>query len=260
MKLSHRVLKSSQVIFEERPTYIDTMLEKECLFEGVEDSLDDQAKKELDLRLSHLTQMEQEAQTLLEKATAEKDTLLLEAKAKAELLQMDAEQAGYEAGKQKGYQDGHEAGYQDGHQSGLDEVAVLKQEVLDQLHRSRAEVLEYKSTKKQEILQLAIQMAEKILCRELEISEQNILELVQPELDTLSYEPDMLTLVVHPNQAAWLQENKERLDQLSPGTRFNVVSDRSLSEWAYVLESSRFLVELDIKKQLDAMYLELERM
>lgn len=252
MKLSHRVLKSSQVIFEERPTYIDTMLEKECLFEGVEDSLDDQAKKELDLRLSHLIQMEQEAQTLLEKATAEKDTLLLEAKAKAELLQMDAEQAGYEAGKQKGYQDGH--------QSGLDEVAVLKQEVLDQLHRSRAEVLEYKSTKKQEILQLAIQMAEKILCRELEISEQNILELVQPELDTLSYEPDMLTLVVHPNQAAWLQENKERLDQLSPGTRFNVVSDRSLSEWAYVLESSRFLVELDIKKQLDAMYLELERM
>lgn len=132
--------------------------------------------------------------------------------------------------------------------------------MLDQLHRSRAEVLEYKSTKKQEILQLAIQMAEKILCRELEISEQNILELVQPELDTLSYEPDMLTLVVHPNQAAWLQENKERLDQLSPGTRFNVVSDRSLSEWAYVLENSRFLVELDIKKQLDAMYLELERM
>ena len=259
MKSSRKLLKSNQFVMNEQSKSIHTVLEKKTKSMQEIDGLSEKENRHIQTRLNEIHDLEAETERLHQETKKEKEMILMQAKGEADQLKKAAEKEGFAQGETEGYSKGYEEGQSSGYQEAEKAMAELRQEALDRIDRVDRDLEVYKQTVKSELLQLAVSMAEKIVHQEIMTSEDGLLELVKPQLDLLDMAPGVLTIFVHPSHVNGLKGKMDQLKELSIGTKFIILPDRKLDELGCVIESNRAVVNLDVKKQLDAMLKELER-
>ena|SRR5690625_4529040 len=122
MKSSLKILKSNQVIVDKKAKAIDTVMEIREALEDVKSQLSSDELSQLDVRLDQLSEMEQQTESMLEKAQKESEDLLQQAQVEAEQLKETAEKEGFEAGHTQGYSEGYEEGFEKGFHEGQIQV------------------------------------------------------------------------------------------------------------------------------------------
>ena len=174
----------------------------------------------------------------------------------------------YEAAYQKAYEEGLKAGHEEGYQKGFEEgqqQAYLENEkeveAIKQMHEDTvAEIENYKVDKKKEIIELASHMAEKIVHKEIDDSDQGILELANPYFYKIDKDEEFVYVTVHPSQLDYMTERLPEIEKIAYGTRFLFYADPELEEKGMIIESSKVVIDLQIKKQIQSMLQEFDEM
>lgn len=258
MPSSHRIIKATQAYSGTRSSMIDTLmetLEEERLDNKLSEDSSDQT-----LLSSKIHEARKKSEEIIQEAEQQSQQLLETAQKQAEELKQSAQAEGYELGQQTGYQEGFERGLQEGLEKARQESESMKQHALQIIQEAHAEIQQYQSQKKDELLELAVRMAEKLVHDQLEQSRDGVLSMAKPFLYQLDKEEEFVTLSVHPDSVSIVKEHLDEVKAINPGTRFMVLPDADLEEHGLIIESTRAVVDLQIKKQLDAMLKELKEM
>ncbi|WP_028273861.1 FliH/SctL family protein [Atopococcus tabaci] len=256
MLSSHRIIKATHAYKTTKSTIIDTLIEEpEEVQMAAEEEVDDAS-----LQPAHIREARLESEAILQEATIESKHLVEAAQKEAEQLREAAQEEGYQTGLQTGYQEGLQKGFAEGMEQAQKDIERMKLEAKQLLQEAHEEIQRYQSEKKDELLDLAVKMAEKLIHNQLEESRDGILELAKPYLYQLDKEEEYVTLTVHPNQLAFVRDHLDDVKAIAPGTRFMVLPDADLETDGVMIESSRAVVDLQVKKQLDGMLKELKEM
>lgn len=254
MPSSHRIIKATHAYKGESVLPIDT------LFEQLEEELESQMEASSSPTDAKLKEARQKSHALIEKAEAESEQLMAAAREEAETIRQQAQSEGFQSGQQEGLEAGYAAGYQEGTEKALEESAHLKEQAYQLIQQAHEEIHRYQMEKKSELLELAVHMAEKIVHLQIDAADEGVLKAAEPYLYQLEKDEELVTLTVHPDSFEQVKAHLDRVKAISPETRFLVVADPKLEERGLIIESSRAVVDLQIKKQLDAMISEMKEM
>lgn len=245
MPSSIKMIKGHNVIGGETTAKIATQVNEELY--KVSDSQGE------DTNATQLRIAKQKAQDLIQQAEQKRQQLLEETKQEIEALKEAAYNEAYQVGKQTG----HQEGFNHGLSEGLKQAEINNQQAIEAIQNMReqveAEVEQYKLDHKQEWIQLASHMAEKIVHKEIDASDQGILELAGPYFYQLEKDEELVSIMVHPSQREHILEHLPEIEIISPNTRFIVYGDPKLEEKGMVIEGAKAVIDLQIKKQLEAM-------
>lgn len=251
MPLSSRLIKSIQADANDNNDWvIDTAYE---IKEEPDDYLEDNAEAQNEMAYAKKKSVE-----LIENAQIEKDELLKQAMIEAEKIKEEAFREAFEKGKQtgfdSGYKEGKEAGYTDGKRESERLVEAAKQSVSD----AQKDISLYIEEKKNSLLSLSVHMAEKIVHEQLDLLPNGILELVHPILHQLDRKEDYVSLTVHSSMRQKIKAQIPTLEKTYPGVRFIALQDDNVEEYGCVVESAHKVVDVEVKKQLEAMVEEMK--
>lgn len=196
---------------------------------------------------------QEQSEFQLEQVKLEVEKLKEEAKIEIESLRQTTYQEALVHGEEAGYQEGFNKGLTDGLAEATSRNEELRASIMMMLKQAQAEVERYQEDKKQELIELASHMAEKIVQDTLDASDEGLLKIVTPLLYQLDKNEEFVSITTHPEQSIKLKEQLPAIEAISPATRFLVFSDPSLEKNGLIIESSRAVIDLQIKKQLDAM-------
>jgi len=251
MPSSTRVFKANKVFGSDSSSKIDTQF--------IEEAVADESSEEEKVA-SKVQQSKEKSQTIIDKAELEAQRLMQEAKEEAQKIKEQAETNGFKEGKDTGYQEGLEQGQMDGLEQAQKENQELKDNIMVMIKQTQMELEQYKKDNKENIITLASHMAEKIIHKQIDHSDEGILLLAEPYLYQLEKDEEFVTITVHPAQKEILEEQKADIESISPNTRFMILSDPNIEQQGLIIESSKAVIDLQIKKQIDTMLREFEEM
>jgi flagellar biosynthesis/type III secretory pathway protein FliH len=246
MPSSNRIIKNTPILEEDTGWIIDTVF----------DEYEEEVVEENSESAEQLAEAKKKKARILLNAEEEASQILEQAKIEAEELKKVAQEQGYTEGKQQGYEDGFQNGYLKGQQ----ESDILKQQARVMISEAQEEIENYVQDKKESLLSLSVHMAEKIIHEQLELMPEGIMELVHPILHQLDREEDFVSLTVHPSVRQVLRDKIPELQQSYPGVRFAILADETLEKGGIIIESAHKVVDLQVRKQLEAMLTELKEM
>lgn len=250
MSLSHKIIKSHHTIPDTNRLTIETDILQVPLFSKVkEEPKDDSSVLEKEKGHLYLMEAQRKADALIEKA----ETELVQ-------LKKAAQQEGYEAGKQQGYQEGYTNGYQEAVKKGQQESTELKQSAAHMLLEAEEKTKQYYIEKKDEWLELAAAMAENIVHETIDASSKKILTLIDPVIQRLKREDQLVILTVGPEQAEFVKENIRAMEQQYQGTRFTVLIDKTLEKNGCTIETTHSITDLQVSRQLNNMLEDMKKM
>lgn len=252
MPSSIKMIKASNVFGGDTAAKIDTQIEVEELIQN--------ESSDTDKTISEVEIAQKKSRALLEQAEREVERLKQEATQEIEVLRKDAQEEGFNEGKEIGYQKGIEQGLTEGLRQAENQNQELKASILLMIQKAKAEVKAYQEDKREELIKLASHMAEKIVHDQIDHADEGVLLLAKPFLYQLEKDEEFVTITTHPEQRSIIEEHLHQVEVISPNTRFMVFSDPSLEEKGLVIESSKAVIDLQIKKQIDAMLQEFEEM
>ncbi|SFC40209.1 flagellar assembly protein FliH [Alkalibacterium subtropicum] len=252
MPLSSRLIKSMQASSSDLNDWvIDTAYEVEEEEPDEYSEANEEARNELELA-------KQKSAELIEKAQTEKEQLIEEAMQEVEQLKEEAYKTAFEEGKQAGfeagYKEGNEAGFTAGKQESEQLIKVAQQSVTE----AQEAITKYIEEKKDSLLSLSVHMAEKIVHEQLDLLPEGILELVHPILHQLDRKEDYVSLTVHSSMRQKFKEQIPMLEKAYPGVRFIVLQDDNVEQYGCVIESAHKVVDVQVRKQLDALVEEMK--
>lgn len=201
---------------------------------------------------------EKKSRDLIEEAEQKCKQLLEVTYQEIEELKTNTYNQAYHSGKEAG----HQEGYKQGLAQGLKEAEINnereKAEIQQMYEDTQAAIVEYKLKQKEEWIRLACHMAEKIIHKEIAASDKGILELAKPYFYQLDKNEELVTITVHPSQREEVQNLLPEIESILPNTRFIVRGDSKLEEKGMVIEKSKAVIDLQIKKQLKAILKEFD--
>lgn len=249
MQLSPRIIKAQQMNINTTTANIQTELRVEHIIETIQN-----VNPERDAFYEDKLQMAR----FLKEAEEEKLAIVNVAKQEAADIRACAEEEGFKSGQEQG----QEAGFQSGYQSGLEAAKIEAEQLKGAAHamvaQAAAEVNTFYISKREEIISLAAEMAEKVIHEKLNTSDEQLLMLIEPILSRMEQESKFITLTVTPELVVFMKEKISALEQTFPLYRFAVLVDSSLEENGCIIENSHVIIDLQVKKQLDAMVEELK--
>lgn len=249
MPLSHRIIKQGQSFTQDSRSFIQTEMTA--------------AKHPEEEHLSEQEQIEEpieaiQARALLDETRKKKQAILSEAQKEANQLKEAAEKSGFEEGKEQGYQTGYTTGYTTGMQQAEAESQLMRATIQQMLAEAQEVVENYYQAKKNEFLELAGHMAETIVHKSIDVSSDQVMDLIKPVLHRLKREDQFITLMVRPEQIALVKEKVKEFEKENPDIRFAVLTDNTLDKNGCVVENAHAIVDLQVRKQLDAMLEEMK--
>lgn len=203
---------------------------------------------------------QKKSRMIIEQAKMEAEKLKEEAKIKIEKMREKAYEEAVLAGQEAGYQQGLSQGLTEGLEQAMIQNEELKSSIMVMLQKTQAEIRSYQEDKKDEIIKLASRMAEKIVHDYIETSDEGLIKLVMPFIYQLDKDEEFVSITTHPQQQKAVEEQIHKIETVSPSTRFIVFADPSLEKNGLVIESSKQVIDLQIKKQITQMLQEFEEM
>lgn len=252
MPSSIKMIKASNVYSGNTTMKIETEVE-------IEEPLSEKVP-EIDQASSELKIAQEKGQALLKQAKLEAQKLKENAQQEIEDLRKSAQEEGLIKGHEQGYQEGLEQGIAEGLKQAEIQNKEMKANILLMIQEAQAEVKAYQSEKREELIQLASHMAEKIVHEHIDHAEEGVLLLAKPFLYQLEKDEEFVTITTHPEQRKNLEDHLYQIEEISPNTRFMVFSDPNIEEKGLVIESSKAVIDLQIKKQIEKMLQEFEEM
>lgn len=270
MPSSIKMFKATNVIGNDKSAKIDTFVVEE-LFANEEKSneVNEEVIQQQVINTEEIieTQMKiakQKAQDLISQAENKRQKLIDETFKEIEVLKKTAYEEAYEKGNKEGLEKGNQEGYQKGFLEGqaqaqLDNEIEVKK--INQMHEEALIKIEnFKVDKKKEIIKLASHMAEKIVHKEIDESDLGILELAKPYFYKIDRDEELVYITVHPNQLDYVTKQLPEIEKIAYGTRFMLFADPELEEKGVMIESSKIVIDLQIKKQIQSMLQEFDEM
>ena len=249
------MIKATHVSGEQSTAKIETKVEVEEVIAKHEDAEDLKASRVIQANLA-----KKQASELLAQAEQERQTLMFEALQEIEELKTKA----YEEAYQSGLKAGHAEGYQQGYAQATEQAQIENEQEKEKIRLMREETLaeidQYKFDKKDELIKLASHMAEKIIHKEIDSSEKGILALAEPYFYQLDRDEDRIAITVHPAHREQLESHLEDIEKIVPGTRIVIYGNPKVKKDGLIIESSRAVIDLEVKKQLEAMLQEIDEM
>ena len=249
------MIKATHVSGEQSTAKIETKVEVEEVIAKHEDAEDLEASTVTRVNLA-----KKQASELLAQAEQERQTLMFEALQEIEELKTKA----YEEAYQSGLKTGHEEGYEKGYAQATKQAHIENQQEIEKIHLMREETLaeidQYKFDKKDELIKLASHMAKKIVHKEIDASDKGILLLAEPFFYQLDRDEDRVSITVHPSHREQLESQIEDIEKIIPGTRIVVYGNPKVEKDGLIIESSRAVIDLQVKKQIEAILQEIDEM
>lgn len=112
------------------------------------------------------------------------------------------------------------------------------------------------ATQTQSLIPLATRIAEKIIRREVTLSPESVLEIVEKVLYEERARLDLtqpVTVRVHPRMKEFMEHHRARLAALMEHYEVSFVGDDTIDEGGCVLESRHYVFDARISTQLDAI-------
>ncbi|MDT2815876.1 FliH/SctL family protein [Vagococcus carniphilus] len=178
---------------------------------------------------------------------------------KEEVLQKSLEegeqikQEAYLAGVKEGQLDGFESGKESGFDAGLKEAESLKQNALSIIDQTNEAMNAYQKEKQEDFIKASALMAENIINQELSLSEDKLKLLLQPVLNKVEKADNFITIFVTKDNLENTNLYMEKMKEQFAGLKFAVLVDEALETNGCVIETNYEVIDLQIKKQLDAM-------
>lgn len=178
---------------------------------------------------------------------------------KEEVLQKSLEegeqikQEAYLAGVKEGQLDGFESGKESGFDAGLNEAESLKQNALSIIEQTNEAMNAYQKEKQEDFIKASALMAENIINQELSLSEDKLKLLLQPVLNKVEKADNFITIFVTKDNLENTNLYMEKMKEQFAGLKFAVLVDEALETNGCVIETNYEVIDLQIKKQLDAM-------
>lgn len=243
MPLSHRIIKQGQSFTQDGRSFIQTeMITKKRPQE--EDLSEQQLEEPIEII---------QARALLNETQQKKQAILSEAKKEANQLKESAEKQGFEDGKANGYEMGYTTGYAAGMKQAEEESKRLKETIQGMLNEAQEVVEQYYQAKRTEFIELAGHMAETIVHKSIDVSSDQVMDLINPVLHRLKREDQFITLMVRPEQKEFVKEKVKEFEKENQDIRFAVLTDNTLDKNGCVVENAHAIIDLQVRKQLDAM-------
>lgn len=244
MPLSHKIIKQGQSFTQDSRSFIQTEMTAAKRPEEEDDSSEQQLEEPIEVL---------QARALLNETQQKKQTILLEAQKEATLLKETAEKSGFAEGKSKGYETGYTSGYAAGMKQAEEESQRLRETIHNMLNEAQEVVENYYQAKRTEFIELAGHMAETIVHKSIDVSSDQVMDLIKPVLHRLKREDQFITLMVRPEQKELVKEKVKEFEKENQDIRFAILSDNTLDKNGCVVENVHAIVDLQVRKQLDAM-------
>lgn len=249
MPSSRRVIKSSYAIEDLQESIIHTTYDLE---------MDEDEIVEEEIFSEESNQKEEILQQAEEKAAA----ILKEAQKEAEALKSEAQTLGFEQGEKSGYEQGLQAGFNEGVKQAEATYEEKEQHLIEMMQQANEQMNNIQKDVKEKLLSLSIQMAEKIIHKQIDASDAGVLDIAKPYFFQLDKNEELVILTVHPEALEKVNENIHKVEALTPESRIVVLSNPQLETNGLIVETSKSVVDFQIKKQLENMlkeFIEMER-
>lgn len=254
MPSSIKMIKATHVTGSQSIAKIETKIEEKAI-ERHRDTVGLEASGP-----SQVSIAQRKANELLAEAKKERQQLLDETHQEIEILKKQAYEEAFQTGLETGKKEGFETGYAQATEQAQIENKEEKENIQLMLEETLAEIDNYKYNKKVELIELASHMAEKIVHKEIDASDKGILALAEPYFYQIDRDEEHVAITVHPSQREQLENQLGQMEQMLPGTRFVIYGNPKVEEKGLIIESSRAVIDLQIKKQLEAMLQEFDEM
>jgi flagellar assembly protein FliH len=257
MPSSHNIIKSHQWKSDETMSDINTKLtvsQKASLLPSSKKGMND--NRTADGSNPFGDQSEQIGQLLLE-AQEERQIIIAKAVEEADLIKRNAKEEGLLQGKEMGMQEGFRAGYEKGRQEGLETVASIRASLMNQLKETDTLVSAYYKENKEAIIELAAQMAEKIVHESIDRADEKLMLLIDPILKRMEKNEPFITITVRSEDTKTIRSKITEHETDEFTARYIVLSDDTLEKNGCIIECSRSIIDLQIKKQLAAIIMDL---
>ena len=252
MPSSIKMIKATDVVGGETTAKIETYVS--------EDIYKVNAEPDESIGATKLQNAQKKARNLLEQAEEQRRQLLEDTQSEIETIKQQAYEQAYQSGLETGQQEGFQQGYADATQQAEIENKQEIEKIQLMQEEAYAEIENYKFEKKTELIELASQMAAKIVHKEIDSSDQGILDLAQPYFYQIDKDEEMVSITVHSSQREQVEEHLPKIERISPNTRFVVYGNPSIEKNGIIIESSKSVIDLQIKKQIAAMLQEFDEM
>ncbi|HLS52696.1 MAG TPA: FliH/SctL family protein [Tissierellaceae bacterium] len=195
---------------------------------------------EAEIRREIMMKIEEERISILKNAKEQADAVIAQA-------------------KKRGYSEGYETGYREGLEEVRKEAAQIKEQALGLIRQAEEDVASYLEENRENIIRLSAQMAEAIIHQKIDSSDEDLLLLIKPILER--YEANgNIVITCHPSRVETMKEKASQLQLADGDARFIVLSDENMEEYSCIIENQYQLIDLQIKKQLEAIVEEINKM
>jgi flagellar assembly protein FliH len=175
----------------------------------------------------------------VDEAREQAETIIREAKARKESLELEA----YNEGMAKGQEEGRKIVTKkieplfDTLKNAIDELSSLRESLVETHHN--------------QIVEMVFLIAEKIIHRSVQLSPDIVLDTVRAASRHLM-ETDEIHLRLHPSDFEYIREIEALLDkQLTGKKSFHIVEDRTLDRGGVIVETELGEIDASIRSQID---------
>lgn len=200
-------------------------------------------------REDYLLMIKKEKQKFFHELLRLKEEVLQKSLEEGEQIKQEA----YLAGVKEGQLDGFESGKESGFDAGLKEAESLKQNALSIIEQTNEAMNAYQKEKQEDFIKASALMAENIINQELSLSEDKLKLLLQPVLNKVEKADNFITIFVTKDNLENTNLYMEKMKEQFAGLKFAVLVDEALETNGCVIETNYEVIDLQIKKQLDAM-------
>lgn len=196
-------------------------------------------------------------QTILSEAEIQAESIINDAKQKAELFQREImeERQAFDLAKEKmaeqARNDGFSHGIEEGRQQGYTEYREVIQSAIEIVDSAKKDYQSHIASSERTILELGMKVAERILGKTLSEHEEEFISIVKRAMKE-ARDNQEVQLHVHPTHYDFLLANKEELLMLFPKEiDFYIYPNDDLAETGCFIESASGRIDASVDSQLE---------
>lgn len=194
-------------------------------------------------------------ESLYDEIEKERNKIINNGKIEVDKIKLEARKKGYKLG----YKEGHESGYKEGINKAKEEGRAIKNNAINLIKESEKHVDEYLEENKKEIINLAINIAETIVHSTIDESSEDVLMLVKPILEQYD-KKDNIIITCNPENHSNIMKHLNKLESICPNAKFIILEDDSLERNGCIIENKDQVIDLQIKKQIEAILEEIKNL
>lgn len=244
MRSSYKVIKNQNISGNTATSYIETKIDLPLPIKEV----DSEKEETIDDGVSYYNVIRNE---MMLKVQKEKEKIIKEANKEAEIIKADA--------RKKAYKEGYETGYNKGIAKSREDGDLIKANAVKLISDADKHVKQYYEDNKDKIIDLAGKMAEEIIHHSIDTSNEDILLLINPILETYDI-GDSIVITCNPKKIPAVKSKISKWEKDWTNTRFLILEDANLERNGCTIENEHQFIDLQIRKQIENMVEEINNM